>query len=222
MKRWCVGAALALIILGIVSAYEENDILIIDQFSSFDPKTHFPKHWRSKKNKGVGKYIVEEKDGNYVLHVKSRSENVAILKEFEFDLKEYPFLNWRWKVIELPKNGDERYKRSVDSGASIYIIFKNPSIFSSKTLRYCWSTTLPVGAIVTSPYYSGSKIIVVESGDKKVGRWVMEKRNVYLDFKKVFKDKEPEKVRAIAILSDSDNTRSLAEAYYDDIFVSKR
>jgi hypothetical protein len=85
-------------------------------------------------------------------------------------------------------------------------------------LEYVWDKNLPEGAIMTSPYFKNIKIIVAESGEKNLGNWVYEKRNVYEDFKKAFSRKPPE-VGAIAIMTDTDNTTSTAEANYDEIKV---
>jgi hypothetical protein len=85
-------------------------------------------------------------------------------------------------------------------------------------LEYVWDKNLAEGTLMTSPYYKNIKIIVAESGDKNLGKWVSEKRNIYDDFKKAF-GYEPGNVGAIAIMTDTDNTLSTAEADYDEIKV---
>ena len=45
-----------------------------------------------------------------------------------------------------------------------------------------------------------------------------EKRNILEDYKKAF-GRKPGKVGAIAIMTDTDNTRSTAEAHYDELKV---
>lgn len=59
-------------------------------------------------------------------------------------------------------------------------------------------------------------MIVVESGAAKVGEWVEESRNVYQDYKRAFGE-DPPAINGIAIMTDTDNTKERAVAYYGDI-----
>jgi hypothetical protein len=51
--------------------------------------------------------------------------------------------------------------------------------------------------------------------------WGPEKVNVYEDYKRLF-GREPKHVRAIGLMSDSDNTESTAQAHYKGITISKK
>ena len=57
---------------------------------------------------------------------------------------------------------------------------------------------------------------IVESGTQKVGRWVVEERNIYEDYKNAFGE-EPPMINGVAIMTDMDNTKEQATAYYGDI-----
>jgi hypothetical protein len=59
-------------------------------------------------------------------------------------------------------------------------------------------------------------MIVVRSGAADLGQWVEEERNVYEDYKKAFEE-EPPMVNGVAIMTDTDNTKEAATAYYGDI-----
>jgi hypothetical protein len=59
-------------------------------------------------------------------------------------------------------------------------------------------------------------MIVVQSGAQRIGAWVEEERNVYQDYKVAFGE-EPPLINGVAIMSDTDNTRERAVAYYGDI-----
>jgi hypothetical protein len=61
-------------------------------------------------------------------------------------------------------------------------------------------------------------LIVLESGNKNPQEWVFEERNIYEDYKRAFGE-EPNWVGAIALMTDTDNTLSTAEALYTDIKV---
>ena len=63
-------------------------------------------------------------------------------------------------------------------------------------------------------------MIVVRSGAQGVGTWVEEERNIYDDYKKAF-DGEPPRINGVAIITDTDNTKETAVAYYGDIVFKK-
>jgi len=63
-------------------------------------------------------------------------------------------------------------------------------------------------------------MIVMESGSERVGEWIMEERNVYEDYKKAFGE-EPTNISGVAIMTDTDNTKDSATAYFGDIVFKK-
>jgi len=182
----------------------------------------FPTGWKVKflfwyKNpSGTEPYVIAENQDNRYLRGESHSNAVTIDKKFNYDLKKYNYLSWRWKVDKLPKNAAENKKPRSDSAAGLYVVFKD-----HKTIKYVWSSTLPPGTLTVSPFSSKTKIIVIRSDEQEKGIWLKEKRNVVLDYKNVFKKETvSENPKGIAILTDSDATKSSAIASYDDIVVS--
>ena len=104
----------------------------------------------------------------------------------------------------------------------MYVIFKGGFIgILGKTLKYVWSSTLPVGTMVKSPYSGSTMIFVIKSGTAGLDAWGCEKRDVYEDYVKAF-GSQPPLIRGIAIMTDADNTKSSAWADYDDFFMTKR
>ncbi len=59
-------------------------------------------------------------------------------------------------------------------------------------------------------------MFVVESGSEKLQQWLTESRNVYADYKTAFGE-APAKITGVAIMTDTDNTRESAVAWYGDI-----
>jgi hypothetical protein len=59
-------------------------------------------------------------------------------------------------------------------------------------------------------------MVVVRSGPQDVGVWVEEERNIYEDYVKAFGE-EPPMINGVAIMTDTDNTKERATAYYGDI-----
>ena len=189
----------------------------VEDFSRFKAGT-FPEGWKARGGDGSKVYRVKANQESY-LEARAISSAVAIAKKFEYDLKEYPCLSWQWRVLELPRGGDERHKKTGDSAAAIYVIF--PGRFRPDNIKYVWSASLPIGTITESPYNSKTKIVVLQNQSSPSGTWVSEKVNVYEDYKRLFGG-EPEHVQAIGLMSDSDNTKSRAEADYRGISISKK
>lgn len=56
-------------------------------------------------------------------------------------------------------------------------------------------------------------MIAVKSGSVHVGQWVVERRDILKDYRRIF-GQDPPKAGAIAIMTDTDNTGEKAVAYY--------
>lgn len=205
-------------IVGVANLSSEDPELVrkVEDFSSFGEGV-FPEGWKSRGGEGSEVYRVRS-DHEPFLEANAKNSAVTIAKEFEYDLTEYPYLSWQWRVIELPKGGDERYKKTGDSAAAIYVIFEGR--FRPKSLKYVWSASLPRGTTTESPYNSKTKIVVVRNQSSPMGEWVSERVNVYADYQRLFGG-ETESVQAIGLMSDSDNTQSTAVAHYKVITISK-
>jgi hypothetical protein len=188
----------------------------VEDFSSFEEGS-FPEGWKSRGGDGSEVYRVRSDQEPY-LEANAKNSAVIIAKKFEYDLAEYPYLSWQWRAIELPKGGDERYKETGDSAAAIYVIFEGR--FRPKSIKYVWSASLPRGTTTQSPYSSKTKVVVVQNQSSPMGEWVSERVNVFADYQRLIGG-ETESVQAIGLMSDSDNTQSVAVAHYKAIMISK-
>ena len=65
-----------------------------------------------------------------------------------------------------------------------------------------------------------SMMVVVQSGNKDLNKWVDEERNMYEDYRNAFKE-EPPMISGVAIMTDTDDTGESATAYYGDIVFRK-
>jgi len=179
--------------------------------------------WEEKIFKGRVIYSVkEDKQGGY-LDAYSKNAASAILHWVKFNPIEQPMVSWKWKVVKFPDRKRGIYAEGTwlekdDYAARFYIIFPRFPFFRFQCLEYIWDKDLPKGTILTNPYFKNLKIVVAESGAENLGKWVSEERNVYEDFKKIF-GRNPGNAGAIAIMTDSENTASTAEAQYNDIEV---
>ena len=58
--------------------------------------------------------------------------------------------------------------------------------------------------------------IVLESGAGQLGQWRHHERQIAADFRKAFGE-EPGRLISVGLMTDSDNTQSLAEAWYGEV-----
>ena len=187
-----------------------EDCITIDDFSK-GKVGEFPPDWKPRKDAGRSAYSIREENGRRFLHAEARGLGIQAAKQFEWDLASYPVLTWSWRPIEFPKGADERESKTNDSAVSVYAVFSHTS-WSVKSLKYIWSAVVPVGTHLTSSQ-GLTQARVVKTGTAGKGEWVDEKVNVAEDYKKYFKD-DPPKPAGIAVLTDSDDTKSSAQGDY--------
>jgi hypothetical protein len=202
-----------------------------------------PAGWKPLTFKKIERHTVYSlvKDGDTVV-VKAAAESSAsgLVREIKIDSKEFPVVQWRWKVINILKKGDVRRKEGDDYPARIYVTFEYDSSklgFFEKAkyeavrllygqyppigaINYIWESKAPMGTTIPNPYTKRVRMIVVESGETKLNQWMSEERNIYEDYKNAFSH-EPPMISGVAIMTDMDNTGDSAIAYYGDIFFKK-
>lgn len=212
--------ALSCFLASLSIAAAQGPVLMVALFSELKGKT-VPAEWQIKEWKGKADIqLVSDDTVKEALCMKSNRTSTALYKKLELDIKSSPFLNWQWKVTKIPEKGDVRAKVTDDQAAQIYVIFpKFPSQINSRMLGYIWDSNAPVGSEVTSAKSSMIKYIVLKSGTKELGKWLSEKRNVYEDYKRLFNE-EPPTVGSVALMIDSDDTKSSAESFFGDIYLS--
>lgn len=165
--------------------------------------------WQIKESADGNKYL--QYDGSVAMHL-----NFPTVHEKQINLEKTPILTWKWRVYKIPKGGDENDNNKNDVAASIYVVYSVNFLKMPKSIRYTWSSTLPVGTIL-SKYFNRQKIVVLASGAKNEGKWITFQRNIAQDYENLFGSKPPKRPIAILILSDGDNTKSQVIADYDDI-----
>ena len=82
---------------------------------------------------------------------------------------------------------------------------------------YVWSSRQPVGSIWENAFTANARVMALQSG--KGSGWATEHRDVRADFRKCFDD-GISFIDAVAIMTDTDNSRQEAAAWYGDIFFS--
>jgi len=152
------------------------------------------------------------------------------------DLRDYPFLTWRWKVTALIDGADNTLAHVEDSPARVVVMFEGGreqlpaaeqinydlalAIGGNRlpyaTLMYIWENQLPVGSVIPHHLTSRIKMIVAGTGTDGIGAWREERVNLLEDYRRAFGE-DPPRVKAVGIMSDADNTGGVAVAYFGDI-----
>ena len=150
-------------------------------------------------------------------------------------------LAFSWKVDGLPPGADLKDAQNEDSPVRIVLAFDGdrsrltprahrlseltrlltgePLPYAS--LVYVWSNTEPLGTIVVNPRTDRIRKLVVESGPEQLGRWRDHERDVHADFLKAFGE-PPGPLRAVALMTDTDNTQSQLKAWYGPLTLQPR
>jgi Protein of unknown function (DUF3047) len=184
-----------------------------------------PEGWLGGQTWGLPQHdmTIEDNDGHRVLHLKSKIESSNIRKDIKgkINLRETPVLEWSWKVVALPKNGDCRKKSADDQAAQLYVVWPRfPEAVRSQIIGYIWDTTAPAGSVVRSEKTATVTYIVMRSGTADLGKWITEQRNVAEDYKKIYGG-PPDGPGIISIAIDSDDTASSAESFFGPILFRK-
>ena len=177
------------------------------------PADGVPSGWELREFAGRAQVELVRGEGGLALHLRSERASFALYRDVVVSLDEFPMLAWSWKVTRLPAGGDVRAAARDDQAAQVYVVFPRwPSPrTNSDVIGYVWDTTAPVGTRVPSPRAPNVRIIVVASGATGLGAWYHYQRNVAEDYRALF-GRRPPRVGAIALMIDTNDTGTVAEA----------
>jgi hypothetical protein len=201
---------------GVLASPAGVHALLIEDFNGYTSGS-FPTAWKVRGDRGQAEnvYRVSTENGSgRFLAARADHSSVMIGLDRPFEPDRYPFLRWRWRVRQLPAGGDERESATNDSAAGVYVIFPGRMPFAPKVLKYVWSARAPVGLRQPSPRYGNTKIIVIESGlAGGSDAWRTALVNVRDDYTALF-GAPPPAARGIGLLTDANDTGSVAAADY--------
>ena len=238
-----LGMGLGLVLLAGSLQAESPSTVHVGAFSRAQAGGPFPDSWKPLTFHKIDEhteYSLVEDDGTVVVKAVSRGSSSGLTREVTIDPEQYPIVEWRWKIENVLQKSDVTTKEGDDYPARLYITFaydeskigfleqaqyELAKLLHGKypptgAINYIWESRSPVGTIVPNPYTDRVMMIVLESGEAKVGQWVTESRNLYEDYRKAFGD-DPPPISGVAVMTDTDNTQESAVAYYGDITFKK-
>ena len=164
--------------------------------------------------------IGSNENGNYL---KAVAENAGsgLGKEIKIDLNKTPFINITWKIEQDLSGINEKTKKGHDFAARVFAVKKTGATpLSNRAINYVFSSNVEVGENWPSPYTKKSIDNVLSTTKENLNKWVTVKANVKEDFKK-FHDLNVDELDGLAIMSDTDNSKLKAVAFYQNIYFSE-
>ena len=155
---------------------------------------------------------------------KAVADNAAsgLGKEVKIDLNKTPFINITWKIEKDLPGINENTKKGHDFAARVFAVKKTGATpLSNRAINYVFSSNNEIGFNSTSPYTKKSVDKVLASTKNNLNEWITVKSNVKEDFKR-FHDLDVNELDGLAIMSDTDNSKMIAVAYYQNIYFSAK
>jgi hypothetical protein len=202
--------------------------------------------WTFQPLRGVKKTTLytatqDKEVGRVVIDAKAQGGAAALGVRLDHDAKVHHALRFSWKVGNLIESSDPTTKAGDDYAARVYVTFVHEparatfreraenTIFRTlygetpprAALAYVFTHKAKVGEVITSPFTSRVKKIVIDADVNSVGKWKSFERDVYADYKRAFNE-EPTRISGIAIMVDTDNTGETASARFGDISLSEK
>ncbi len=178
--------------------------------------------WEQKSFTGETRYQLQMVDGVVVVRADSHAAGSGLFKEQTVDLEKTPFLNWSWRIGNRLTGLNEQSKAGDDYAARVYAIVKGGLTFwQTKTINYVWSGNSAKFSVWANAF-AGNQVMMLALRDSEapLNVWHTEKRNVRADLQKLFGE-DFRSIDAVALMTDTDNSRGQASAFYGDIWFSK-
>ena len=158
-------------------------------------------------------------NGNYL---RGEAENAAsaIGKNIKIDLSITPYINITWKIEKDLSGINENSKKGHDYAARVFVIKKTGvTPLSKRAMNYVFSSNNEINNNWPSPYTKKSIDYILSTTKENLNEWVTVKANVKEHFNK-YHDLGVDEIDGVAIMTDTDNSKLKAIAYYQNIYFS--
>lgn len=169
--------------------------------------------WRIKRNHGTPDVSVIKEPEGAAIRLKSNKSSFGLERGVDIDSEQLPWVAWRWKVSQLPREGDFRRAATDDQAAQVLLAFAD-----RRVLTYIWDSTAPQGLMQSASSIPFVHIwaVVCRSGAAEINRWVPETRNFAQDYERAYGRKAP-RVKGLRLQINSQHTGAAAESYFGEV-----
>jgi len=236
---WLLAALLIVSVGPLPAGGGPTEPLLVGAFSRETPGDRVPSGWQHLTFPRVATataYDLVASEEGTVVRARSAAGASALVRPMAVDLERFPVLVWRWRVDRPISSADIRSRSGDDCPARLYVSFQHPpgegSLWArlaraarrwrsggaapDHALNYIWSARETVGTLLPSAYAPDPRMVVVETGEARLGRWVGYRRNVAEDYRRIF-GRPPPAATGVAIMSDTDDTGADTLTYFGDI-----
>jgi hypothetical protein len=181
-------------------------------------------------------YSARFAEGRWVLHAQSERSASMVRRALRIEPGQMGKVTFSWKAVSLLAEADVRQSETDDAVARVLLAFDgDPGRLSARTrllfdlaqtlsgepppfatLMYVWDSRTEVDTLVHNKRSDRIRKIVLESGPAHLGQWRSYERDVRADYRRAFGE-DPGALVGVAVMTDSDNTQSQAEAWYGEI-----
>jgi hypothetical protein len=159
------------------------------------------------------------KNGNFI-KAEAKGKGSGLGKEVKIDLLKTPFINITWKVEKDLSGIIENSKKGHDYAARVFVVKKTgTTALSNRAINYVFSSNNSINDSWPSPYTKKSIDYVLSTTKNDLNTWVTVKTNVKKDFMKLH-NLDVKELSGVAIMTDTDNSKLKAIAFYQNIYFS--
>ena len=175
-------------------------------------------------------------DGRRALAARSDASASMMRRKLDSQTSEASTLKFSWQIDALIVGANTSVAESEDAPVRVMLAFggdvsklplRTRMLFELShtltgeeppyaTLMYVWDNQAPPDSLIINPRTDRIRKIVVDSGAKGLKQWRDHQRNIAADFRRAFGE-EPGPLLAVAVMTDSDNTKTKARAWYGPV-----
>jgi len=208
------------ILLVVFSCILLQQIVLADKIVVFDFTEDEFKKLKVKKVKGKTTWSLGFNENGNFIKAEAEGKGSGLGKDVEINLSKTPFINITWKVEKDLSGIIENSKKGHDYAARVFVIKKTGSTaLSNRAINYVFSSNNSIEDNWPSPYTKKSIDYVLSTTKDNLDTWVTVKANVKKHFKKLH-GLDVDELSGVAIMTDTDNSKLKAIAYYQNIYFS--
>ncbi len=195
-------------------------VVLAEKVNVFDFTEDEFKKLKVRKVKGETTWSLGSNEKGNFIKAEAEGKGSGLGKEVKIDLLKTPFINITWKVEKDLSGIIENSKKGHDYAARVFVVKKTGlTALSNRAINYVFSSNSSINDSWPSPYTKKSIDYVLSTTKNDLNTWVTVKANVKKNFMELH-GLEVKELSGVAIMTDTDNSKLKAIAYYQNIYFS--
>ena len=197
--------------------------------------------WVLHATKRPTRYRTVQLGGERVLEASADNSASGLIHALGVDPALRPVLSWRWRVDAALVDADVGERHADDAPVRIVLgfdgdkstlplkeqmFFERVKLLSGQdlpyaTLMYVWDGGRAIDSVAVNANTSRVRKIIVDGDQAGLRTWRAHRRDIVADFERAY-GKAPGRLVAIAVMTDTDNTKQKVRSWYGDIQLVER